>query len=176
MQHTAVEVVPVAVEVDLAVAEQGPDDGERLLEPADTVVVCEAECVVLATVPPGTEPEDQTTARDRVDGRRLLGQHRRCVEAGRCHERSDLDRRGRGRDRRQRRPDLPRAAIADLEFVEQVVAEPERVEPDRLGGLRHCDQLRERNLPLHLGELDTDPHPTFGHRPRLANRPITDFG
>ena len=44
-----------------------------------------------------------------------------------------------------------------------MVAEPQRIEPDGLGGLRHVDQLGEGDLPLDFGELDTDPHAALGH-------------
>ena len=44
----------------------------------------------------------------------------------------------------------------DGEVVQQVVTEPHRIEAHRLGGLRHADHLRKRNLPLHLGQLDSD--------------------
>ena len=57
--------------------------------------------------------------------------------------------------------DLPRApGRAVREVVEQVVAEPERVEPRGLGGPGHGDQLRPGHVPLHLGQLHADPAPT----------------
>ena len=98
------------MEVDPALANQGTDDRERLLEPGDAVVEGEAERGVLALVPSGAEAEHEAPAGDPVDGRGHLGQHRRRVEARRRDERSELHARGHGSDRRQRRPHLPRPA------------------------------------------------------------------
>ena len=89
VQDAAVGVVVVAVEVDRARAQQGTDDRECLGEPADAMVVGEAERVVSRPIPSGAEAENETSTGDRVDGRRLLGQHRRRVEAGRRHERAE---------------------------------------------------------------------------------------
>ena len=62
----------------------------------------------------------------------------------------------RGRERGERCPHLPGTARPDRQVVEQVVAEPHRVEADLLRSLRHADQLGERDLPLHLGQLNSD--------------------
>ena len=40
--------------------------------------------------------------------------------------------------------------------VEQMVAQPDGVEADGLGGLRHRDQFGPRHEPFDLGKLDTD--------------------
>ena len=48
----------------------------------------------------------------------------------------------------------PRSGVA----VEQVVADPERVEPDLLRGPRHRRDLVPARLVLHLGQLNPDPH------------------
>ena len=37
-----------------------------------------------------------------------------------------------------------------------MIAEPDRVEADRLGGLGHADELRERDLPFDFRKLDSD--------------------
>ena len=42
--------------------------------------------------------------------------------------------------------------------VEQVVADPDRVEAARLRRPRHREVLRPADLALDLGELDADPH------------------
>ena len=97
------DLVEAAVEVGAALAQQAPDDGEGLLEPAHPLVVREAKRPVLVLVPAGAEAEDQAPAADLVDRRGLGGQHRRVVEAGRRHQRADLD------AARDRRP-APRAA------------------------------------------------------------------
>ena len=39
-----------------------------------------------------------------------------------------------------------------------MISEPHRIEPDRLGCLRHGDQLGKWNFPFDFGELDTDLH------------------
>ena len=71
-----------AVEVDLAVPQQGPDDLHRLLEAADAVVEREAERVVLRSVPARPEAQDETPGADLVQGDGHLGQQRRVPEAG----------------------------------------------------------------------------------------------
>ena len=67
------------------------DDLERLLEPADAVVERVAERRVLGLVPAAAEAEDQPAAGDFVGGRRHLREQARRPEAGREHERPDLD-------------------------------------------------------------------------------------
>ncbi len=158
MQHAPGGVVVLAVEVDRSVGQQCADDRERFLEPAHPMVVREAERSVVRRVPSRAEGEDQPPAGDGVDGRRLLGEHRRGVEARARHEWTELDRGGRRGERGERRPHLPRPARPDGEVVQQVIAEPERVEPDLLGRLRHGDQLGERHLPFDLRQLHPDLH------------------
>ena len=60
-------LVPAPVEVDGTVAQERPDDRERLLEPVDAVVVREAEGAELGLVPAGAEAEDEAAAADLVD-------------------------------------------------------------------------------------------------------------
>jgi hypothetical protein len=145
------------VEVDLPVAQEGPDDREGLLEAGDPVVEREAEAAVLGLVPAGTEPDDQPAVGDLVDRGGELREHRRRMEARRGDERPDLDPRGDRGDPSEGGPGLPGAArLAVLVAVEEVVAEPDRVEPDRLRGHRHRAQLRPADDPLDLGELDAD--------------------
>ena len=57
VQDAAFGAVVVAGEVDLAFGQQGADDRERLLEPADAMIEWEAERAVLTLVPPGPEAE-----------------------------------------------------------------------------------------------------------------------
>ena len=58
----------------------------------------------------------------------------------------------------ERGPHLPRAAgHPTRKVVEQVVAEPDRVETDVLGRTGHGEQLGPLDAPLDLGELDADP-------------------
>ena len=49
-------------------------------------------------------------------------------------------------------------ALAARVAVEQVVAEPDRVEAGLLGGARHRGVLRPAHLALHLRQLHADPH------------------
>ena len=81
--------VELALEVDVPVAQQRPDDRERLLEPADAVVEGRAEGGELDRVPAGADAQHEPAAGDLVDGRGLLGEHERRVERGRRHERAD---------------------------------------------------------------------------------------
>ena len=97
-----------AVEVDPPVAEQAVDDGDRLLEAADAVVVGVAEGDVVGLVPAGAEAEDEATAGDFVDGVGDLGQQRRVAVTGAGDEGTDLDARGDGGERGDVRPALPR--------------------------------------------------------------------
>src|SRR5439155_17300768 len=128
------QLVELAVEVDPAVSQEGPDDREGLLEPGYAAIERETERPIFRLVPSGAETEDQPSTADLVDRVRHLREHRRVVEARAGHERSELDP-GRGRgDRRQHRPDLPRAASPELRRpVEEVVADPDGVEADVLG-------------------------------------------
>lgn len=48
------------------------------------------------------------------------------------------------------------------QVVEQVVAEPQRVEADVLRSPRQVEQLRPLDAPLDLGELDSDADPLGG--------------
>ena len=81
------------------------------------------------------------------------------MERGAGDERAELDTLGDRRQRGEHRPDLPRPALlAAVAAVEQVVAEPDRVEAHLLGGAGHRGVLRPAGLVLDLGELDADPH------------------
>ena len=118
----------------------------------------EAERAVLGLVPAGSETEDQPSSADLVDGRRLLRQHRRGMEARRCDERTELDpRRGR-RQGSQHRPALPGPARLRFAWqpIQEVIADPDRVEPERLGAPGKRDVLGPADLALDLGELDSD--------------------
>jgi class 3 adenylate cyclase len=69
---------------------------------------------------------------------------------------------GRSRQRRQQRPRFPRTALlAAVSAVEQMVAEPDRVETDLLSRARHRQVLRPAHLALDLRKLNADLHPRF---------------
>ena len=99
MQDAVGDVVELAVEVDRPLGQQRADDGEGLLESAHATVVRESECLVLAFVPTGAEPEDQPALRNGVHRGSHLGQHRRGVKAGRGNERTEFDTARRGGER-----------------------------------------------------------------------------
>ena len=138
--------------------ERAPDDLERLLEARDAVVVGQAERAVLGLVPAGAEPEDEPAAAHLLDRRRHLRDQPGRMERGAGDERAELDTLGDRRQRGEHRPDLPRPALLTaVAAVEQVVAEPDRVEALLLGRAGHRGVLRPAGLVLDLGELDADP-------------------
>ena len=114
---------------------------------------------VLGLVPAGAEAQDQAAAADLVDRRGLLREHRRRVEARRGDERPQADPAGRGGDRGEHRPALPRPArVGDPRpAVQQVVADPDGVEADVLDPAGHRQLLRPAHDALHLGQLDARP-------------------
>src|SRR5581483_2522345 len=137
--------------------EHPPDDLERLLETGDAMVVGEPERPVLGLVPPRAEAEDEPAAADLGDRRRHLRQQPGWVEARAGDERSERHPLGDSRQRREQRPDLPGAAlVASVAAVEQVVAEPDRVEAARLRDPRHRGVLGPAGLVLDLRKLDAD--------------------
>ena len=129
---------------------------EGLLEARDTLVVRDAERVELAPVPARAEPEHEAPLAHLVDRRRHLRQHARRVEARAGHERPEPHPLGHRRERGQQRERLPRPALRIV--IEQVVAEPDRLEPDLLGRPRHREVLGPAHVALDLWELDADTH------------------
>ena len=137
--------------------EQLPDDLEGLLEPRDAVVVRQAEGAVLGLVPAGAEAEDEAAAADLGDRRRHLREQAGRVEARAGDERAERDPLGHGGECGEQGPGLPRAALGTtVTAVEEMIAEPDRVEADRLGGPGHRDVLGPPCLALHLRQLDPD--------------------
>jgi len=81
------------------------------------------------------------------------------MEPGAGDERPQPDARGRRGERAEQRPRLPRRALRlAVVPVEQVVADPDRVEPALLRGAGHGPVLGPADLALHLRELDADAH------------------
>jgi hypothetical protein len=164
-QRQVIDGVVRAAPIRSALAEELADDHEGLLEAAHPMVVREAERPILRLVPAGAQAEDQPPAGDLVDGVRLGSEHGRVVEARRGHQRTQLDPRRDRRQRGERAPRLPwRDRLRPPVPIQQVVADPDRVETDRLRGPCHLGQLRPPDDPLHLGELDADLQRT-GHAP-----------
>ena len=128
-------------------------------------------------VPAGAKAQDQAAAGDLVDGRGQLRQHERRVERGRRHERPDGHALRRLGEAGQRRPGLPGSAgLAARVPVQEVVADPDRVEAGLLGGAGDGAELRPADLALHLGQLDADPEGAAGSSRdhgahRTASRP-----
>jgi hypothetical protein len=91
-------VVP-ALEVDLAVAQQPVDDGERLLEAPDLVIRWEAEGGVLVVDVAGPEAEDKPAVAYLVDGVGRLRQQGWVAEARAGDQWTQPDARRRGGER-----------------------------------------------------------------------------
>jgi hypothetical protein len=158
------------LEVNVAVAQQPTDDGERLLEPLDPMVEGVAEGPVFGFVPAGPQAEDQASATDLVDRCRLLRQHGRVVERGAGHQRAQLHALGHRGQGRQCGPGFPRTPIRFAGIpVQQVVADPQGVEPNPFRGASHVPKLRPAHHALDLGELNADAkragHASLVHRP-----------
>ena len=110
---------------------------------------------------PAPRPEDEAAAAQLVDRRRLLGEHRRLVEARARDQGPELDPRGRRRERGEQRPGLPRPARRPvLPPVQEVVADPHRVEPDALHGTGHRESSGHRTSRSTSGSW----MPTFSGR------------
>ena len=151
-QLAVADLVELAGKIDRPLAQQGPDDRERLLEAAHAAIEWETERPVFGLVPARAQPQGQASAADLVDRGGLLGEHGRVVKAGRGHQRPKLDSRCDGRQGSQLGPCLPRASgpLAGLP-VEQVVADPQGIEAEFLGARRHGTQLRPADYVFHLG-------------------------
>ena len=125
----------------------------------------EAERPELGLVPARPEPEHEPAAGDLVDRRGLLREHGRVVEARAGDERPDGDGRRRGRQGRHERPRFPRTARLPIgPAVEEVLADPHRVETQVLDRARHVEELGPAHVALDLGELDADLERTRLHR------------
>ena len=156
-----------AREREALAGQRAADDLERLLEARHPLVVRDAERVELALVPARAEAEHEPPAADLVDRRGHLGDQPRRVKADAGHQRADRHAR---RDRRQRghqRPHLPRALV----LVEQVVAEPDRVEARLLGGDRHRPVLGPADLSFDLRKLNSDAHTRARYARAPSSRP-----
>ena len=171
-QHQVVDLGEAAVHADALAGQQPVHDLERLGEARHAAVVGQAERAELALVPAGAEAEHEAAAADVIDGGRHLRQQAGAVEGRAGHQRAERDPFGRRGKRRQHRPDLPGPALgaAVLGGVEQVIAEPDRVESDLLGGRRHGQILGPADDPLGLWELHSDTQ-WARHRATLTHRP-----
>jgi hypothetical protein len=114
------------------------------------VVVGEAVCLVFGLVPTGAEAEDQPAPGDLVDGDCLLGQHRRAVKRSRCDQGAELDTLRDFAEGSKNRPHLPRAPHPLFIAVEEMVANPERVETYVFGGPGDITDFGPAILPFHF--------------------------
>src|SRR6185503_13518746 len=84
----------------------------------------------------------------------------------------ELDPAGHGGDGAHEGPRLPGPArVAVGPAVQEVLAQPDRVEAEVLDGPDEVEQLRPADLALDLGELDADLDRALGHRCRPGQAP-----
>ena len=137
-----------ALEVRPARAQEGHDDLERLLEAADHMVLGQPEGVGLLARVPGTEPEDEPPAADLVQRLDRLGGDRGIAMQGGHDPGADLHSRGRGGHGPGHRDALPPAVDRSVGLApQQLVRDPDRVEPHRLspeGQFADLDPARGR--------------------------------
>jgi hypothetical protein len=139
--------------------EQPPDDREGLLEARHPVVERNAVGAELVLVPARAEAEHEAPAAHLGERGRHPRDQARRMESRACHQRTELHALCRGGERGEQRPRIPGAALASvIVAVEQMIAEPDRVEPDLLRGASHREVLGPADLPLDLRELDPDSH------------------
>ena len=163
-QHRVLDVREAPLERHAFAREQTTDDLERLLEPRSALPERDAERAELRLVPAGADPEDEPSAAHLVDRRRHPGEDPGRVERRAGDQRAEPDAFGGRREGRERRPRVPRPAFgASVASVQQVVAEPDRVEAGGLGRAGHRDDLGPPHVAFDLGELDADAE-LPGHR------------
>ena len=164
-QHRVVHAPVAALERHALAREQAPDDLERLREPRHATLDRQPEDRVLDLDRAGAEPEHEAPARDLVDGRGHLRDEPGRMEARARDERAEPDAFRDGCEPGEHRPCLPRAALlAPVAAVEEVVAEPDRLEADLLGRPCHRHVLGPAHVALDLRQLDADSHRDFVSR------------
>ncbi len=147
LEVRVLHVVVLARERERRLGPEALEDRDELLRARVPVVVFREDAAVLPGLlrPPGAHHvEGEPTARDLVDGRRLLRRHRRQVVA-RTHRGHDLEPLRRRRQRSRERPGLEARRRRPLDVVEVELRHERQVEADPLGTLRE---------PLHVVEGD----------------------
>ena len=141
------------------------DDLEVLLESSDEVVERDAEGGVLGLVPAAAQSQDQSPARQVVEGLAHLRHEPGIPERRAHHECAQLDPLDHAGQRGEGRPGLVQALVGLVgEAEQQVVEDPDRIEADTLGAVREVDRLGERRGPTILevavgqGNRDADAH------------------
>lgn len=136
---------------------QAADHLEGLLESRDPMVERQAERPELGLVPAGPEPEDEATTADLLDRRGALREERRRRERRAGDERTEvhaLRHRGEGREQA---PRLPGPAFGTaVAAVQDVIADPDRVEPRGFGGAGQRHVFGPADDALDLRQLDPD--------------------
>ena len=177
LEDAVPHLVVLPLEVDPALAKEGHDDRERLLEAPHAVIVGDAEGVVLRLVPARSEPEDEAPARHLVERVRHLREDRGVPEAGARHERAEVDAARRLAEGRENRPGLPDPADLSLGHVDlhevvrrrlpeqEVVGQEERVDADRFRRASHLPEVGPADGPSVAERSraerkhETKPHP-----------------
>ena len=173
-----VDAVVLALEARPFLREHELGDGQRLLEAVHPLLhrrEVDPVADVLLLVPGGPDAEDGPAARQHVQRRDLLGEHRRIAVRDAGHERAQADRRGLAGQRGEDRPALEhrlggRAHARDLV---EVVHHGDELEAGRLGGLGLLDDAVEEALRRDVrvavaGEVKTEPGVARGRRSRHA--------
>ncbi len=108
------------------------------------MIVGIAEGAVLELVVTGAQPEDQPPVADLIDGIGHLGKQGRIAEPHAEHQGTEFHFARRGSESGQQRPALPRASttILSQKPIKKVIDQPQRVEADILGQLRHHFEIR----------------------------------
>ena len=159
--------VVLAVEGDDLVAEHGPADLHRLLEPVEALAgggELDPETLVLDVVPGRPDPEHGPPRADDVEGGDDLGQQRRVAVGDPGHHGAQPDAAGARRQATEQRVGLQHGlggAAQGGELVE-VVHHPQRLEARRLGGhglLGHgLEELVVGHAEGEVGDLESDSH------------------
>ena len=145
---------------DLLAGEQPLDQPDRLLQPVEPLAEArpeiEPECFVLALEPAAADAEDEPAVRKVIERRRQLRGEARVAERVRGDEQAELRRCRERREGGERRPALELGGAPVALVGEEVVVEPQAVEPGRLRREAGFAQLRpagpldpERGAELH---------------------------
>ena len=137
---------------DLFARQEPLDQADRLLEAiqpfAEARAEVEPERLVLTLEPAAAEAEDQPAPRQVVEGRRELGREPGIAERVGRHEQPEPGAGGEGREGCQRSPALE-LGVAPVALVgEQVIVEPDRIEPRgcRLAGAQRVARVIPRSI------------------------------
>ena len=125
----------------------------------------QAAVIVISNTTDQTISFELSHPKGEVRKEELLGKECRIMEVGARNQGPELDARGRCRDRPHQGPGLPRAARFSIRpAIEQVFADPERVEPGVLDRSNHVEDLGPADVTLDLRELNANPQWAVGFR------------